>query len=74
MNRTDLWGPLTALLQKQGDQGVSQGTAIIIAGVGGAVLAAVLQTLGAVLINYLAAQREERAATREAQTRRGSSA
>lgn len=69
MTWADPWLPLMALLQKQANQGFSEGVAIIIAGVGGAILAAVLQTLGAFLINYLAAQREDRAATREAARR-----
>ena len=58
---------LAALIQKGAGQGISEGTALIIAGIGGAVLAAVFQSLGAFLINYLAAQREERAAARESE-------
>jgi hypothetical protein len=60
---------LMTLVQRGSDPMISEGTAVIIAGVGGAVLAAVLQTLGAFLINYLAAQREERAAARESEKR-----
>ena len=60
---------LTTLIQKGASQGISEGTAIIVAAVGGALLAAVLQTLGAFLINFLAARREERAAARESEKR-----
>src|SRR3954447_18831126 len=60
---------LAALAQKGTGQAISEGTALIIAGIGGAILAAVFQTLGAFLINYLAAQREERAAARESEKR-----
>jgi uncharacterized membrane protein YhiD involved in acid resistance len=67
---------LTTLFQKGASQGISEGTALIVAaGVGallaalGTLLAAVLQTLGAFLINFLAARREERAAARETEKR-----
>jgi hypothetical protein len=60
---------LTTLIQKGASQGISEGTAIIVAAVGGALLAAVLQTLGAFLINFLTARREDRAAARESEKR-----
>lgn len=53
------------LLIKAANQGISEGSAIIIAAVVGTALGAVLQLLGAFAIDYLAGRREERRAKRE---------
>lgn len=58
------------LLIKAVSQGISEGSAIIIAAVVGTALGAVLQLLGAFAIDFLAGRREERHAKREDRVRR----